>query len=62
MFKDSTQHLDDYYFTVYYLPKDGLNMSNFTRRRNFDIFKDDLVEIIGENKYLEIYDYVKNYK
>lgn len=62
MFKDSTQHLDDYYFIVYYLPKDGLNMSNFTRRRNFDIFKDDLVEIIGENKYLEIYAYVKNYK
>lgn len=62
MFKDSTQHSDDYYFTVYYLPKDGLNMSNFTRRRDFDIFKDDLVEIIGENKYLEIFDYIKNYK
>ena len=62
MFKGSTQHLDDYYFTVYYLPKDGLNMSNFTRRRNFDIFKDDLVEIIGEDKYLEIYNYIKLYE
>jgi len=62
MFKDSTQHLDDYYFTVYYLPKDGLNMSNFTRRRNFDIFKDDLVEIIGENKYLEIFNYIEHYE
>lgn len=62
MFKDSTQNLDDYYFTLYFLPKGGITNANFKQRRNFDIFKDDLVDIIGEDKYLEIYDYMKNYK
>lgn len=62
MFKDSTQNLDDYYFTLYYLSKLGLTSANFKQRHNFDIFKDDLVEIIGEDKYLEIYNYVKQYE
>lgn len=62
MFKDNTQNLDDYYFTLYYLPKDGLTPANFQQRRNFDIFKDDLVDIIGEDKYLEIFDYLKHYE
>lgn len=62
MFKDSTQNLDDYYFTLYYLPKAGITSTNFKQRRNFDIFKDDLVEIIGEDKYLEIYDYLEHYE
>lgn len=57
MFKDL--NLDDYCFTLYYLDKDGLNSNNFQQRRNFDIFKDDLIEIIGKDKYLEIYNYTK---
>ena len=60
MFKDL--NLDDYCFTLYYLPKNGLTAANFKQRRNFDIFKDDLVEIIGEDKYLEIYNYIKLYE
>jgi hypothetical protein len=62
MFKDNTQNLADYYFTLYYLDKDGLNSNNFQQRRNFDIFKDDLIEIIGEDKYLELYDYLERYE
>lgn len=62
MFKDSTQNLDDYYFTLYYLPKVGLTPANFQQRHNFDIFKDDLIEIIGEDKYLEIYEYLEHYE
>jgi len=62
MFKNSTQNSDDYCFTLYYLPKVGLTAANFKQPRNFDIFKDDLVEIIGENTYLELYDYLERYE
>lgn len=60
MFKDNVQNIDDYYFLLYYLHKDGLTSENLKRRRYFHIFKDDLVDIIGEDKYLEIYEYLKN--
>ena len=60
MFKDL--NLDDYCFTLYYLPKDGLTRANFKQNRNFDIFKDDLIEIIGKDKYLELYDYLEHYE
>ena len=55
-------NLDDYCFTLYYLPKDGLTRANFKQNRNFDIFKDDLIEIIGKDKYLELYDYLEHYE
>ena len=60
MFKDNIQNIDDYYFSLYYLHKDGLTSENLKRRRYFHIFKDDFVDIIGEDKYLEIYEYLKN--
>lgn len=62
MFRDSTQNSDGYYFTLYYLPKSGITKTNFKQRRNFDIFKDDLVDIIGEDIYLEIYNYLEQYE
>ena len=60
MFKDNIQNIDDYYFSLYYLHKDGLTSENLRRRRYFHIFKDDVVDIIGEDIYLEIYQYLKN--
>ena len=60
MFKDNIQNIDDYYFSLYYLHKDGLTSENLKRRRYFHIRKEDLLDIIGEDKYLEIYEYLKN--
>jgi len=62
MFKDSIQNLDDYNFTIYYLPKIGLTAANFKQRRSFNIFKDNLVDIIGEDIYLELYNYLEHYE
>lgn len=52
----------DYYFTVYFIPESGLSKATFKERHWFTIYKDDLIEIIGEDIYLETYDYMKNYK
>ena len=60
MFHGGTGYVDDYYFILYYLPKDGLNRANFKQRRNFNIFKDDLIEIIGKDIYLELYKWLLN--
>ena len=60
MFKDNIQNTDDYYFVLYYLHQDGLTWKNAKRRKYFHIYKEDLIDIIGEDKYLEIYEYLKN--
>lgn len=60
LYKDKLDQ--NYYFTVFYLPESGMDKGTFSGRHWFDIYTDDLVEIIGEDKYLEIYDYMKNYK
>lgn len=60
MFKDNIQNTDDYYFVLYYLQQDGLTWKNAKRRKYFHIYKEDLIDIIGEDKYLEIYEYLKN--
>ena len=60
MFKVGTENLDDYRFTIHYLPEIGLNQSNLRQHRYFYIRKEDLIDIIGEDKYLEIYEYLKN--
>ena len=51
---------DDYRFTIHYLPEIGLNSSNLRQKRYFYISKEDLIDIIGEDKYLEMYEYLKN--
>ena len=51
---------DDYRFIIHYLPEIGLNASNLRQKRYFYISKEDLIDIIGEDKYLEIYEYLKN--
>ena len=60
MFKAGTENSDDYRFTIHYLPEIGLNQSNLRQHRYFYISKEDLIDIIGEDKYLEIYEYLKN--
>lgn len=60
LYKDKNDQ--DYYFTLYFLPEDGIDKANFKLRHNFDICKEDLIDIIGEDIYLEIYDYMHNYK
>lgn len=60
MFKAGTKNSDDYRFTIHYLPEIGLNQSNLRQHRYFYISKEDLIDIIGEDKYLEIYEYLKN--
>ena len=60
IFKVGTERSDDYRFTIHYLPEIGLNASNLRRKRYFYISKEDLIDIIGEDKYLEIYEYLKN--
>lgn len=51
---------DDYRFIIHYLPEIGLNASNLRQKRYFYISKEYLIDIIGEDKYLEIYEYLKN--
>ena len=60
MFKVGTENLDDYRFTIHYLPEIGLIPSNLRQHRYFYIRKEDLIDIIGEDKYLEIYNYLVN--
>lgn len=60
MFKYKTQNLNDYCFILHYLPGTGLTRKNYEQRMNFYIFKEDLIDIIGEGKYIEIYEYLKN--
>ena len=60
MFKVGTEKSDDYRFIIHYLPEIGLNASNLRQKRYFYISKEDLIDIIGEDKYLEIYEYLKN--
>ena len=60
MFKVGTERSDDYRFAIHYLPEIGLNPSNSWHKRYFYIRKEDLIDIIGEDKYLEIYEYLKN--
>ena len=60
MFKVGTENSDDYRFTIHYLPEIGLIPSNLRQHRYFYIRKEDLIDIIGEDKYLEIYEYLKN--
>ena len=43
-----------------YLSEDGLTTANFKQRRSFNIFKDDLIEIIGKDIYLELYKCILN--
>ena len=62
MFKVGTENSDDYRFTIHYLPEIGLIPSNLRQHRYFYIHKEDLVDIIGEDIYLEIYEYLKKYK
>lgn len=53
---------DKYLFTIHYIPKEGLNHDNIKTRRYFTVNPEDLVNILGEDIYIETYEYLENYK
>lgn len=52
----------DPYFMVRYAPSSGMNSENLSSlgRRNFYINPEDVIDIIGEDLYLEIYKWLLN--
>lgn len=52
----------DLYFMVRYAPSGGMNSENLLSlgRRNFYINPEDVIDIIGEDLYLEIYKWLLN--
>lgn len=52
----------DTYFMVRYAPSCGMNVKNLSSlgRRNFYINPEDVIDIIGEDLYLEIYEWLLN--
>ena len=49
-------------FSIHYIPKEGLNSDNMKTRRYFDVYAEDLVDILGEDIYKETYNYLMNYE
>ena len=57
--------IDDaqYLFRINYIPKEGLNRDNMMKdRRYFEVYPEDLVNIIGEDIYIETYNYFEQYE
>ena len=57
-----TSSKDDYYFSFHYLLEGGLAIMDFKQPYNFRIRKEDLLDVISEDLYLELYDYLKQYE
>lgn len=51
-----------YLFHINYIPKEGLNYDNMKTRRYFDVYAEDLVNILGEDIYKETYNYFEHYE
>ena len=52
----------DYYFKFHYILPDGLAVMNFKHPYDFYVNKEDLLDVISEDMYLELYDYLKQYE
>lgn len=52
----------DYYFSLHYILEGGLYSMDFQHPYYFDVSKEDLLEVIGEDTYLELYDYLEQYE
>lgn len=52
----------DYYFSLHYILPGGLDVMDFQHPYYFDVSKEDLLEVIGEDTYLELYDYLEQYE
>lgn len=58
LYLDGDKHL----FHINYIPKEGLNYDNLKTRRYFDVYPEDLVDILGEDIYKETYNYLEHYE
>ena len=58
LYLDGDKHL----FSIHYIPKEGLNSDNMKTRRYFDVYPEDLVDILGEDIYVETYNYLEQYE
>lgn len=52
----------DYYFRVDYILEGGLDAMDFQHPYYFYVSKEDLLDVIGEDAYLELYDYLEQYE
>jgi hypothetical protein len=57
LYLDGNKHL----FSIHYIPKEGLNYDNMKTRRYFDVYPEDLPNILGEDIYKETYNYLEHY-
>jgi hypothetical protein len=52
-----------YLFRINYIPKEGLNRDNMMKdRRYFEVYPEDLVNVLGEDIYKETYNYLEHYE
>jgi hypothetical protein len=52
----------DYYFSFHYILGDGYDTMDFSHPYDFCVNKEDLLDVISEDMYLEIYDYLEQYE
>lgn len=52
----------DYYFSFHYILGDGYDTMDFSHPYNFCVSKEDLLDVISEDIYLELYNYLEQYE
>jgi hypothetical protein len=57
-----TSSKDDYDFIFHYILGDGYDTMDFSHPYQFSIRKEDLLDVISEDMYLELYDYLEHYE
>ena len=53
---------DDYDFSFHYILGSGYDTMDFSHPYNFCVSKEDLLDVISEDMYLELYDYLEHYE
>ena len=57
-----TSSKDDYDFSFHYILGSGYDTMDFSHPYNFCVSKEDLLDVISEDMYLELYDYLEHYE
>lgn len=57
-----TSSKDDYDFSFHYILGAGYDTMDFSHPYHFSIRKEDLLDVISEDMYLELYDYLEQYE
>ncbi len=52
----------DYYFSFHYILGEGYDTMDFSHPYKFCVSKEDLLDVISEDMYLELYDYLEQYE